>query len=244
METELEHSHTKEEIRARLARDPGISYLRDWIYGGIDGVVTTFAVVASVVGADLSSKVVLVLGVANLVADGFAMAAGNYSGTQAERDDYNRLLAVERKHIAVVPDGEREEIRQIFGGKGFSGDNLEAIVNVITADESRWAKTMVVEEYGLAPTPKSPVLAALSTFAAFTLCGLVPLVTYLWAGGLVPCVAATGVVFFAIGAIKSRWSLTTWWLSGFGTFCIGMFAAALAFWVGFGLRTLFNLSAG
>ena len=244
MTTELEHSHTKEEIRARLARDPGISYLRDWIYGGIDGVVTTFAVVASVVGADLSSKVVLVLGVANLVADGFAMAAGNYSGTQAERDDYNRLLAVERNHIAVVPDGEREEIRQIFAGKGFSGDNLERIVDVITADESRWAKTMVVEEYGLAPTPKSPALAALSTFAAFTLCGLVPLVTYLWAGRLVPCVVATGVVFFAIGAIKSRWSLTTWWLSGSGTFCIGMFAAALAFWVGFGLRTLFNLSTG
>ena len=244
METALEHSHTKEGIRARLARDPGISYLRDWIYGGIDGVVATFAVVASVVGADLSSKVVLILGLANFVADGFAMAAGNYSGTQAERDDYNRLLAVERRHIAVVPDGEREEIRQIFGGKGFSGDNLEAIIDVITADEFRWAKTMVVEEYGLAPTPKSPVVAALSTFAAFTLCGLVPLVTYLWAGGLIPCVAATAVAFFAIGAIKSRWSLATWWLSGLGTFGIGMFAAALAFWVGFGLRTVFKISAG
>ena len=244
MELRLEHSHTKEAIRTRLARDPGISYLRDWIYGGIDGVVTTFAVVASVVGADLSSRVVLVLGLANLVADGFAMAAGNYTGTQAERDDYNRLLAVERKHIAVVPDGEREEIRQIFAGKGFSGDNLERIVGVITADESRWAKTMVVEEYGLAPTPKAPALAALSTFAAFMICGLVPLVTYLGAGGLVSCVVATGVVFFAIGAIKSRWSLTAWWRSGLGTFSIGMFAAALAFWVGFGFRTLFNLSSG
>jgi VIT1/CCC1 family predicted Fe2+/Mn2+ transporter len=82
--------------------------------------VTTFALVAGVVGADLSSRIVLVLGLANLVADGFAMAAGNYSGTQAERDDNDRLLAVERKHIAVVPDGEREEIRQIFGSKGIS----------------------------------------------------------------------------------------------------------------------------
>ena len=115
---------------------------------------------------------------------------------------------------------------------------------MITADDSRWAKTMVVEEYGLAPTPKSPVLAALSTFAAFMLCGLVPLVTYLGLGGIVPCVIATGVVFFAIGAIKSRWSLTTWWRSGFGTFCIGMSAAALAFCVGFGFRMLFNPSAG
>jgi len=243
VEIELEHGHTSEAIRARLARDPRISYLRDWIYGGIDGVVTTFAVVAGVVGADLPSRVVLVLGLANLVADGFAMAAGNYSGTQAERDDYDRLLAVERKHIAMVPDGEREEIRQIFGGKGFLGDELERIVDVITADHSRWAQTMVVEEYGLAPTPKSPILAAVSTFAAFMLCGLVPLVTYLGARGLVPCVVATGVVFFAIGAIKSRWSLTAWWRSGLGTFFIGMIAAALAFGVGFGLKMVFNLSA-
>ena len=244
MPAELEHSHTKEAIRARLARDPRISYLRDWIYGGIDGVVTTFAVVAGVVGADLPARVVLVLGLANLVADGFAMAAGNYSGTQAERDDYDRLLAVECKHIAIVPEGEREEIRQIFGGKGFSGEQLEQIVDVITADNSRWAKTMVVEEYGLAPTPKSPILAAVSTFAAFTLCGLVPLVTYLGTGALVPCVVATGVIFFAIGAIKSRWSLSRWWRSGFETFCIGISAAALAFCVGFGFRMLFNGSAG
>ena len=243
-EIQLEHSHTKEAIHDRLARDPRFSYLRDWIYGGIDEVVTTFAVVAGVVGADLSSRIVLVLGLANLVADGFAMAAGNYSGTQAERDDYDRLMAVERKHIAIVPDGEREEIRQIFAGKGFSGDELERIVAVITADNSRWVKTMVVEEYGVAPTPKSPLLAALSTFGAFLLCGLVPLVSYLGVGRLLPCVAATGMVFFVIGAIKSRWSLTAWWRSGLGTFLIGMSAAALAFAVGFGFRMLFNPALG
>jgi vacuolar iron transporter family protein len=240
----LEHSHTREAIQARLIQDPRINYLRDWIYGGIDGVVTTFAVVAGVVGADLPSSVVLVLGLANLVADGFAMAAGNYTGTQAERDDYDRLLAVERRHIATVPAGEREEIRQIFAGKGFAGDDLERIVAVITSDNSRWAKTMVVEEYGLSPTPKSPSLAALSTFAAFVVCGLVPLVTYLGSGGLVSCVVATGFVFFAIGAIKSRWSLTSWWRSGLGTLFIGMVAAALAFGVGFGFRMLFNVPIG
>jgi VIT1/CCC1 family predicted Fe2+/Mn2+ transporter len=96
---------------------------------------------------------------------------------------------------------------------------------------------MMVEEYGLSPAPKSPALASLSTFAAFILCGLVPLVTYLGAGGLVACVVATGCVFFAIGAIKSRWSLIAWWRSGLGTFFIGMIAAALAFGVGFCLRT-------
>jgi hypothetical protein len=68
--------------------------------------------------------------------------------------------------------------------------------------------------------------------------------TYLGAGGLLPCIVGTAFVFFAIGAIKSRWSLTTWWCSGSGTFIIGMSAAALAFGVGFGFRMLFNAPAG
>jgi vacuolar iron transporter family protein len=217
------------------------NYLRDWIYGGIDGAVTTFAVVAGVVGAKLAAIVVLVLGLANLVADGFAMGAGNYIGTKAERDDYQRLLAVERKHIGLVPEGEREEIRQIFAAKGFAGGDLERIVAVITSDEATWAKTMAVEEYGVSPTPKSPLLAGLNTFCAFLLCGLVPLVTYLLAGGFLVCVVATGCTFIAIGAIKSRWSLSNWWRSAVETFLIGMSAAALAFAVGFGLRIMFNL---
>jgi VIT1/CCC1 family predicted Fe2+/Mn2+ transporter len=144
----LEHNHTREEIQRRLARDPHVNYLRDRIYGGIDGTVTTFAIVAGVVGAELPGTVVLVLGLANLVADGFAMGAGNYSGTKAELDDYVRLLAIERKHIALVPSGEREEVRQIFALKGFSGGELERIVDVITSGEDRWAQTMAVEEYG------------------------------------------------------------------------------------------------
>jgi len=241
MQYALEHSHTEQAIRARLVRGPRSNYLRDWIYGGIDGAVTTFAIVAGVAGADLSAAVVLVLGFANLLADGFAMAASNYIGTKAERDDYDRVLGIERKHIALEPDGEREEIRQIFAAKGFSGDDLERIVAVITADRKLWAETMAVEEYGLSPTPRSAVLAALSTFAAFIMCGLVPLVTYLSAGGLAACVAAAGATFFGVGAIKSRWSPLAWWRSGLETLLIGMSAAAVAFAVGYGLTTAFNL---
>jgi vacuolar iron transporter family protein len=238
----LEHSHTRQAIHDRLARGPRSNYLRDWIYGGIDGAVTTFAIVAGVVGADLSATVLSILGFANLIADGFAMAASNYSGTKAERDDYQRVLSVERRHIEVVPDGEREEIRQLFAAKGFTGDDLDRVVAVITSDRSLWAKTMVTEEYGLASTLKSPVLAALSTFAAFILCGCVPLVSYLSAGGLIACVAATGSTFFGVGAIKSFWSPAGWLRSGIETFLVGMAAAGLAFAVGFGLRALFCVS--
>jgi len=234
--TRLEHSHAREEIRERLARDAQGNYLRDWIYGGIDGTITTFAIVAGVVGADLPGTVVLVLGLANLMADGFAMGAGNYSATKADLDDYRRLLAIERKHIALEPSGEREEIRQIFGLKGFSGAELERIVDVISSDKDLWAKTMATEEYGLSPAVKSPILAALNTSAAFVLCGFVPLISYLIAYSLVWCVVATGLVFFGIGAAKSRWSLSNWARSGLETLLIGMSAAGLSFLIGFGLR--------
>ncbi len=234
----LEHDHDAAHIAARLAQDKRGNYLRDWIYGGIDGTITIFSIVAGVVGADLPWSVVLVLGLANLAADGFAMGAGNFSATKAELDDYERLVAIERKHIAVVPSGEREEIRQIFARKGFTGEELERVVEVITADETRWVETMAVEEYGLSPAIKSPLLAACSTSAAFVLCGLVPLLSYLAARNLLACVGATGLVFFTIGALKSRWSLTSWLRSGMETLLIGMSAAGLAFVIGYALKSI------
>lgn len=238
----LEHSHAAEAVRERLSRDTKPNYLRDWIYGGIDGTITIFAVVTGVAGAGLPGSIVLVLGLANLVADGFAMGAGNYSATKADVDDYSRLIAIERKHIALEPSGEREEIRQIFAAKGFGGLELERIVEVITADEDRWIRTMAVEEYGLSPAVKSPWLAAFSTAAAFILCGLVPLVSYLIAYSLPWSVAATGLVFFAIGAAKSRWSLSGWLRSGAETLLIGMSAAGLSYGIGYALKTVAHVS--
>ena len=238
----LEHSHAREDIARRLSEDPPVSYLRDWIYGGIDGTITTFAIVAGVVGADMPGGVVLVLGMANLIADGFAMGAGNYSGTKAESDFYKHQLAVERKHIALAPSGEREEIRQIFARKGFSGDDLERIVDVITSDEDRWAHTMAVEEYGLSPASKSPLWAALSTSAAFVICGLAPLLSYLVAYSFLMCVVATGLVFFVIGALKSRWSPSGWLQSGMETLLIGMSAAGISYAIGYALKLLVHVT--
>src|SRR5918994_651186 len=130
----MEHEHSPEAIRERLARGPVHNYLRDWIYGGIDGSITTFAVVSGVAGAQLSPWIILVMGFANLFADGFSMAASNYLGTKAEHDDLKRLEAVEHRHIDIEPEGEREEVRQIFQQKGFAGEDLRRIVQLVTAD--------------------------------------------------------------------------------------------------------------
>ncbi|HTV31251.1 MAG TPA: VIT1/CCC1 transporter family protein [Xanthobacteraceae bacterium] len=238
----LEHSHSKKAIHDRLAQGPYSNYLRDWIYGGVDGAVTTFAIVAGVVGANLSASIIFILGFANVLADGFAMAAANYSGTKAERDDYERVLSIERRHIALEPEGEREEVRQIFAAKGFAGKDLERVVDVISADPARWVRTMATEEYGLSPHQRSPLWAAFNTFTAFIVCGCVPLATYLFAGSFLACVLGTGATFFAVGTVKSRWSPAGWLRSGVETFLIGMGAAALAFAVGFGLRALLKFS--
>jgi VIT1/CCC1 family predicted Fe2+/Mn2+ transporter len=234
------HSHTREAIRQRLAQARRPSYLRDWVYGGIDGAVTTFAVVSGVAGAALPSGIVIIIGLANIVADGFSMAASNYSATKTEVDDRRRLEAVERRHIALSPEGEREEVRQILANKGLSGAALEEAVAAITANERTWIDTMLADEYGLATAVRSPLRAGVHTFLAFMLCGVVPLLPYLLglASPLLWASVLTAIVFFAIGSAKSLWSLDHWTKSGLETLAIGMGAASMAYLVGHLLRGL------
>jgi vacuolar iron transporter family protein len=236
----MEHEHTTEAIDQRLSAGPGHNYLRDWIYGGIDGSITTFAVVTGVVGAGLSPIVIVILGLANLIADGFSMAASNFLGTRAEHDDIRRLEAIEYRHIELAPDGEREEVRQIFERKGFAGADLNRIVELITSDRERWVRTMLSEEYGLPHDARSPWRAAGSTFSAFILCGMVPLLPFLFAveKAVVLSIVATAGVFFAIGSVKSRWATDSWWRSGTSTLLVGAFAAGLAYVVGVALQNL------
>lgn len=236
----MEHEHNHEAIRQRLAAGPNHSYLRDWVYGGIDGTVTTFAIVSGVVGARLSPGVILILGGASLIADGFAMAAGNYLATRAEDDEFQYAEAVERRHIESFPDGERDEVREILRGLGIFGDLLERVVAAVTADHDRWVRMMLREEYGLPAAVRSPWRAAGSTFSAFLLCGLVPLVPFLaglksafWVASM-----ATSLTFVLIGALKSRWSIQPWWYSSLGTLAVGGGAAAVAYAIGAWLRDL------
>ena len=236
----MEHEHSPDAIRRRLESGPKHNYLRDWIYGGIDGAVTTLAVVTGVAGAQLSSWIILALGFANLFADGFSMASSNYLGTKSEQDDWRRLQDIENRHIDLAPDGEREEVRQIFARKGFEGEELNRIVQLITADRERWVQTMLMDEYGLPQAIRSPWIAALCTFTAFLICGLAPLVPYLFdtQHSLRVSVVLTGIVFFVIGSVKSRWSTSSWWRSGLTTSAVGAVAASLAYLTGLVIKQL------
>ena len=240
MDRHLEHGHHPGEIAERLEKGPKASYLRDLVYGGIDGTVTTFAIMAGVVGADLSAGVVIVLGIANLLADGLSMAAANYSSTKTEIEEYEQIRRMEERHVDLAPEGEREEIRQIFRAKGFEGEALDSAVEVITEHRELWIDTMMTEEHGMPPVNRSPVRSALYTFLAFVLCGSVPILAYLLrlSDPLPIAMAMTGATFFAIGSLRSRWSPTPWWRAGLETLAIGMAAAGVAFVVGYLLQGL------
>jgi len=232
---EIEHKHGVKEIRQRLLKERKPNYIRDWVYGGIDGTVTTFAIVAGVVGAQLSAKIIIILGIANLLADGLSMAAGNFSATKTEIDDRARLREVERRHIRNIPDGEREEVRQIFLAKGLTGKSLDDAVIAISSDEENWINFMLSEEYGLAANLRSPGKSAIATLLAFVICGSVPLIPFIFFGSDVFTfsLVMSGMVFFLIGAVKSRWALAPWWQSGTETLLIGMAAAGCAYLVGY-----------
>jgi vacuolar iron transporter family protein len=235
-----EHSHKPEAIAARLNAGPSHNYLRDFIYGAIDGAITTFAIVSGVAGAGLSTGVVIIMGVANLLADGFSMGVSNYLGTRAEDQLRDKVRAQEDQHIRLYPDGEREEVRQIFALKGFEGEQLEQAVDVITADRERWIDTMLQDEYGLSLKGGHPLIAGSVTFGAFILAGALPLVAFLinwaWPGAITqPFLASAGltlVAFFAIGAAKSRYVRQSWYRGGLETVAVGGVAALLAYGVG------------
>ncbi|WIO73243.1 VIT1/CCC1 transporter family protein [Porticoccaceae bacterium LTM1] len=240
------NSHSPEQIAERLGDGPRSLYLKDVIYGAIDGAVTTFAVVAGVAGAGLSSGVVIVLGLANLLADGFSMAVSNYLGTRADNQYRRQAEKREWDEIKKWPEGEREEIRQIYAGKGFDGDLLEQVVSVITEDKERWVNTMMQEEHGLSKEAHDPWRAGWSTFAAFFVVGAIPLFTYVW-NWLVPesiqspflwsCLL-TAVAFLLVGLAKGQYIGRRPFVSGLETLAIGGTAAALAYGVGVLLKGL------
>ncbi len=223
-------------------------HFEDFIYGSIDGSVTTFAVVAGVFGASLETSIILILGFANLFADGFAMAVANFQATKARLEFIEKERKKEEWEIDNLAEEEKQEIRDIYAKKGFKDQLLEDIVKVITNRRKVWVDTMMKEELGLIEDGKKPLDTAASTFVGFNLIGLIPLIPFIFLHffGIEQSVTnmflysaiSTGCSFFIIGVIKGKIVKKSLITSGFSTLLAGGIAATVAYFVGLWISSL------
>jgi VIT1/CCC1 family predicted Fe2+/Mn2+ transporter len=213
-------------------------YIHDIVYGAHDGIVTTFAVVAGTAGAHLPVGVVIILGVANLLADGVSMGAGSFLSLRSERDQYNRLRAEEVKEIASDPEVEREEVREAYRAKGFTGKDLERVVEVITGDKEVWVRTMMLEEHGMVQDDTDgALLHAGATFTGFVIFGTVPLLPYFLGTNDFPtAIVGTFLALLLVGVTRSIVTRQRMIRGILEILVIGTGTALIAYFVGVALR--------
>jgi len=222
--------------------------IEDFVYGATDGAVTTFAIVAGVVGASLSPSVVLILGFANLFADGFSMAIGNYLSAKSRIEYVERQRKREEWEIENTTAQKIQEIKDIYSDKGFKGELLESIAKVITSKRKVWIDTIMEEKIGLAGNNnENPIYKAITTFFAFYLVGLIPLIPFIYVyfvyfdlshlvnkidNVFLYSIIFTAISFFSIGLVKGKVVNKSPVRSGLNTLIIGGIAAVVAFLVG------------
>ncbi|WKK83232.2 VIT1/CCC1 transporter family protein [Marivirga arenosa] len=223
------------------------NYLSEFVYGGIDGSVTTFAVVAGAVGAGLDNSIIIILGFANLFADGFSMSIGAYMSAKSEIQHFEKQKAIEYWEIENLPETEKQEIRDIYIDKGFKEPLLSQIVDVITEDKDRWVDVMMKDELGIVKNDKSPFQIGLFTFVSFLIIGLIPLFVFvidyfnvnvdnkfLWSSLM------TAMGFTIIGYLKSKVTNNSIWKGILETLLLGGLAAVVAYFVGDFLEQIIN----
>jgi VIT1/CCC1 family predicted Fe2+/Mn2+ transporter len=221
-------------------------YLGEMVYGGLDGIVTTFAVVSGVAGADLGPQVVIILGLANLLADGFSMATGAYLSTKSEQEYYQQEWKREAWEVEHFPEGERAELYEIYRQDGYDDQDAQQLVEIQSREPERWVKAMMVDELGMLEDERNPLYSGAATLAAFILAGSLPLLIYLL-GIFVPVppqaafpisLVLSGAALFVLGAAKVLVTRRNAFRSGLEMLVVGGMAAGVAYAVGALLRGL------
>lgn len=231
-------------------KDAG-QYIKAAVFGGLDGIITTFAVVASVTGANLSTGVVIIMGFANLLADGLSMGMGEYLSALSERQYSIAERQREEWEFDNHPDGEVKEMVDLYEEAGIEKQDAEQIIRLMSKYKEFFIDHMMVQELGIMPPDEddSPLKNGLVMFGAFVVFGLVPLLSYLAFSTVdfggndsdilfgIAC-ALTACALFTLGAIKSKFSTQTWYFSGFTVLLNGGLAAGAAFLIGYLLEQL------
>lgn len=219
------------------------NWLRDVILGGQDGLVNILGIILGVIAGGGSDVVLLAAGFAAAITESISMAAVGYTSSVSERDYYEAEKAREMAEIGMMPEAERQEVREIYAAKGFTGKLLDSVVDTITANRDTWLTTMMDEELHLQPVQSRDILRTAVVIGIATLIGhLIPLVPFMVLArgpAVVVAVVLSAVALFAVGAYTAVSLVGDWRRSGLKFLAIGLGAAAIGFLVG----RLFN-SAG
>lgn len=219
------------------------AYIREIVYGGNDGIVTTFAVVAGTMGADLPHSIIIVLGLANLLADGLSMATGAYLSEKSDQAQWKRIRNEELKEIDVIPDMERAEVREYFAKLGFAGADVDRAVQIVTSDNDRWADMMMVAEHGhTGGEGSSPLLDGVMTFLSFVFFGSIPLMPYFLGipeeYRFVVAIVGTFVALVLLGGARSYVTKEKLYRGPLEIVFVGALGAVVAYGVGVFLKSL------
>jgi len=218
------------------------TYIKSVVYGGVDGIITTFAVVSGVTGASLHAGIILILGFANLIADGISMATADYLSSKAERD----MQRTERRHesleIRKDPEAHKKDMIEHYVSCGMAKRDAVVVVEKLSRNKVIWTDLMLAKECSIVETTISATKSAWITFASFVGFGFVPLFAYVLAryseltfNAFVAASILTGITLFALGAYKAKITELNWLKSGFQTLLLGGVAAGAAYLIGFAL---------
>lgn len=247
MHTKTRDGALAEHMNSEHQHSPFASYFREVIYGGIDGIITTFAVVAGFSGAALSSEtttqlsfmVVLLFGLANLFADGVSMGLGSFLSVRSEQDLYKASRAKEEHEIAHNSQMEYEETVTILMQKGYEEADAIAMATLYRKNPSYWLDFMMNHELEMPdPTGDNPIYTGLATFASFLVFGIIPLLPFIFLGGatsttlFIYSIIGTFLALVLLGVLK--WKVVGAGLraSLFEVVIVGSAAAAIAYFVG------------
>jgi VIT1/CCC1 family predicted Fe2+/Mn2+ transporter len=211
--------------------------LRAAIFGVNDGLVSNLALIMGVTGAGVANDVIVLAGVAGLMAGAFSMAGGEYISMRVQREVFERLIHLEAHELRTEPEEEIQELAEIYVRKGIPGDIARAAAEALMENPEMALETHAREELGLDPEEGlgSPWGAAISSFLAFAFGATVPLVPFLVSSGTAAAVAATVaslVTLFAVGAVLSMYTGRSAIWSGARMMLIGGALAGLTYFVG------------
>ena len=219
----------------------GGELIRQVTFGMNDGVVSIFALLAGLAGAGQGVDVILITLLAASVAGALSMAAGEFISGKSERDYFNHEINQERLEIKLCPDIEREEVCKIYKKKGFSGELLEQVVDVITSNEDRWVREMIIDELETTELHHElEIKPSVIIFFAFILGACFPTLPYLLLSKAdlsaeTLFYIASGVTvagLFLAGALKKFVTGVNWFKSGVEMLAVGLFAYGISYYIG------------